>query len=96
MSKKYIEREAVEKILENAQLIFDGENCGYCTGDVNIDEIPAADVAPVVHGAWGEWENGAGYYCTVCGKDALCDGVEQEVLSNYCPSCGARMDDEKR
>lgn len=57
-----------------------------------IKAIPAADVAPVVHGEWGEWEYGAGHYCTVCGKDSLCDGVEEEVLSNFCPNCGAKMD----
>ncbi len=86
MSKKYIEHEEVLRRLiwassEEEAIII-------------VRRMPAADVAPVVHGAWGEWENGAGYYCTVCGKDALCDGVEQEVLSNYCPNCGARMDDE--
>ncbi len=86
MSKKYIESEDVLRRLiwassEEEAIII-------------VRRMPAADVAPVVHGAWGEWENGAGYYCTVCGKDALCDGVEQEVLSNYCPNCGARMNDE--
>lgn len=66
---------------------------GFSTMPVRevLSSIPAADVAPVVHGAWGEWENGAGHYCTVCGKDTLCDGVEQEVLSNFCPNCGAKM-----
>lgn len=51
---EYIEREAVEKMLEGAQLISDadGEYCGYCTEDISINSIPAADVAPVVHGRW--------------------------------------------
>lgn len=48
----YIEREAVEKMLENAQIISDGENCGYCTDDISISSIPSADVAPVVHAKW--------------------------------------------
>lgn len=46
--KECIEREAVEKMLENAQIITYGEWCGYCTDDVNLDSIPAADVAEVV------------------------------------------------
>ena len=50
--KEYIEREAVEEMLENAQIITDGENCGYCTDDVNLSNIPVADVAPVRHGRW--------------------------------------------
>lgn len=28
---EYIKRAAVEKMLEDAQLISDGEYCGYCT-----------------------------------------------------------------
>lgn len=47
---EYIERAAVEKMLEDAQLISDGEYCGYCTEDVSLNSIPAADVAEVRHG----------------------------------------------
>ena len=47
--KEYIERAAVEEMLENAQTISDGEYCGYCTEDVNLNSIPAADVVPVTH-----------------------------------------------
>lgn len=47
---EYIKREAVQKMLENAQIISDGygEYCGYCTEDVDISAIPAADVVEVV------------------------------------------------
>ena len=38
----YIEREAVEIMLENAQIVSDGEYSGYCTEDVNWGKIPAA------------------------------------------------------
>lgn len=46
----YIKREDVENMLENADLIFDREYAGYCTEDISIDEIPAADVVEVKHG----------------------------------------------
>ena len=46
--KEYILREEAEKMLENAQIISDGEYCGYCTEDVSISAIPAADVVEVV------------------------------------------------
>lgn len=46
--KEYIERGAVERMLENAQIISDGEYSGYCTEDISLDEIPAADVVEVV------------------------------------------------
>ena len=48
---------------------------------------PAADVAPVVYGKWGD--NGiAGSIlvkCSVCGFDCGANSF------SYCPNCGARM-----
>lgn len=56
-----------------------------------ITHIPAADVAPVVHGRW-RWAGECGfndcYICSECGKIAMND-------SNYCPNCGAKMDKEE-
>lgn len=53
-----------------------------------IMNIPAADVAPVVHGRWepimdayGDLE---GWICA-CGR-------ESKEMSKYCPNCGAKMD----
>ncbi len=45
---------------------------------------------PVRHGHWVN-EN---FYtrCSVCGKMAIYDKYGQEVESDYCPKCGARMD----
>ena len=88
--KEYIERAAVEEMLENAQLISDGEYCGYCTEDVNLGSIPAADVAEVRHGRWiDDW------VCSECGFDAMYyKGIPAQVYTDYCPSCGARMDKE--
>lgn len=34
-------------------------------------------------------------YCSICGKYALLNGGEKYVISNYCPSCGVRMDRKK-
>lgn len=88
--KEYIERAAVEEMLENAQLISDGEYCGYCTEDVNLGSILAADVAEVRHGRW--IDDGV---CSECGFDAMYyKGIPAQVYTDYCPSCGARMDKE--
>lgn len=87
---EYIERQKVIDMLKNAALISDedGEYSGYCTEDVDIESIPAADVAPVVHGSWepiidpyGKIE---GWLCE-CGR-------ESKEMCNYCPNCGAKMD----
>lgn len=51
-----------------------------------IDEIPAADVRPVVRGEW--WPAKDGYYghvmCSVCHK------IESHI-TDFCPNCGADM-----
>ena len=86
--KECIERAAVETMLENAQIITDGENCGYCTEDVNLGSIPAADVAEVRHGRWSS--NGIALVCSECGRAF---GIV-EMFAHYCPWCGSRMDKE--
>ena len=50
------------------------------------DSVPAADVAPVVHGKWNEkpFLIGTSYYCSECG-----DNFGEPY--NYCPNCGAKM-----
>ena len=35
-----------------------------------------------------EWKDGK---CTGCGGESLCNGVEEEVKSMFCPHCGGRM-----
>ena len=62
-----------------------------------IRELPAADVAEVVHGQWDD----SGRYifpsgdtavrCTECGC-ALTESEYRLQNWNYCPVCGARMD----
>ena len=96
---EYIEREAVEKMLEGAQLISDadGEYCGYCTEDISIHNIPAADVVQVVHGRWDHTNSLCDPFCEVwC---CSCCSAEDENGScyNFCPNCGAKMDlDQER
>ncbi len=56
-----------------------------------IAGIPAADVAPVVHGRWIEHSKytfGTMYDCSICANRILDNGHAW----NYCPNCGARMD----
>lgn len=57
-----------------------------------IEKLPAADVAPVVHGKW-VFED-VGLICSNCGMDAPTEGDYRQVRSSYCPCCGARMDGE--
>lgn len=67
-----------------------------------IENMPAADVAPVRHGRWIEDERtypGPGLknnLCSACGEvaGAWKEGLEPGRKWAYCPNCGARMDKE--
>lgn len=95
---EYIERAAVAKMLEDAQLISDGEYCGYCTEDVSLNSIPAADISEARHGRWLTTDAYPHHlYCSVCYKTYAKNAKwvnELDLPTNYCPNCGARMDKE--
>lgn len=55
-----------------------------------VGTIPAADVAPVVHGRWRE--SGPLLECQSCGESYSRLGGNAGKLWNYCPNCGAKMD----
>ena len=55
-----------------------------------IEETPAADVAQVVHGRWDDSFDGITPFCSVCGRTHKCFNR----TPNYCPNCGAKMDEE--
>lgn len=74
----YIDREALLRKLEH-----DAEsNYGYLDR-ADIEEFPAADVAPVRHGHW--LTVGHLPWCSRCGSVVI-------IESHFCPNCGARMD----
>ena len=85
MADEYIRRSDALKGIELFQ-------CGWAEIEAvqsdYIERLPAADVAPVVHGKWGD--NGiAGSIlvkCSVCGFDCGANSF------SYCPNCGAKMD----
>lgn len=99
-----IEREATIKRIKEVYCVgcnsYNGVRCRACgTGDAIdiIEDAPAADVAPVVHGRWDD----SGRYtfpggstavrCTNCGC-ALTESEYHLNNWNYCPVCGAKMD----
>lgn len=56
----------------------------------NFMEIESADVAPVRHGQWININEYPYEKCSICGETH--DTVR--CLDNYCPNCGAKMDEE--
>ena len=90
--KEYIEREAVTNHIDfvvNNAPDTDYKKTAWGFG-VFVSRLPAADVVPVRH---GHWINENFYtHCSACGKMAIYDKYGQEVESDYCPHCGAKMD----
>lgn len=86
---EYIDKEKAKKILNE-------EYASYASP--KLDEVPIADVVEVRHGKWltryihNRLSSGAKVRwdvksCSICTHTQLC-------VSDYCPSCGAKMDKE--
>lgn len=56
-----------------------------------VDYIPRADVAPVVHGRWTHL-GGDEWCCPVCGFVITTEGSWDKPTKKYCEDCGAKMD----
>lgn len=52
-----------------------------------LNAIPAADVAPVVHGRWIHYPDCGVTKCSHCGWS-----IEECWESKRCPECGTKMD----
>lgn len=95
MMSKYIEEKRIYKLFSN----------GIARLHVTqIDELPRADVTEVKRGEWidvygNKYDNHI-YKCSVCGENPLLNAYADEldsphikqVLSPYCPNCGAKME----
>lgn len=55
-----------------------------------IDNMPTVEAVPVRHGKWIRKNIGDEYY-DYCSE---CRYIEWNAPNNYCPNCGARMDEE--
>ena len=81
---EYIDREKAKSLL-HIEYAYAAEQL--------LDEIPAADVAPLVYGRWIERRSphameGISAKCSACSKNVQYLGNPL----NYCPNCGAKMD----
>lgn len=88
---EYIKKSDMFALLcEDCEDDCESENV-YCDYK-RFKNIPAADVAPVMHGEWRE--NGLnGYaYAFICSKCGYIDGYPFNDRFRYCPNCGAKMD----
>ena len=71
---------------------------GTCTSDNEylsdrLKKAPTIEAKPVVHGRWIS-KNPHGYeWVFVCSNCDYIDGYPFNDRSNYCPNCGAKMDE---
>ena len=100
---EYIERDALRDAVESIDWysVYKGKltagapssaNALYKANDIYsvIDNAPAADVVPVLHGKWlTHSDRPDNLICSVCecGFD-----MWKHDKHNFCPNCGAKMD----
>ena len=97
---EYIEREALLRKFNHDDMENDGHDFVHLNvARKAIEEAPAADVAPVVHGRWillgkneHDYETSVEEKCSLCGRYVY--RYDTELQDNYCPNCGAKMDKE--
>lgn len=93
-----MENVAIEEFISRTEVLKALFAPGMCYAPMQlqiIKDLPAADVAPVVHGQWYMLDDcaNAGLYCSACGRRVHHEEFAYKKLkSKYCPHCGARMD----
>lgn len=83
--KRYIDKARLIKAIEDLPNCYNGFSDTFdkaCIIGV-IEELPTID--PVKHGRWVM--QGTAYGCSLCGEGVI------HPFHNYCPNCGARMDE---
>jgi hypothetical protein len=66
---------------------------GKAKAEARIEKLPAADVAPIVHGEWLAWETEENVFeCPFCHKAIqLMVGTPADNEYRHCPGCGAKL-----
>jgi predicted RNA-binding Zn-ribbon protein involved in translation (DUF1610 family) len=72
-------------------------SCGIMDVLDAVEEAPAADVRPVVRGKWAKELHPNvrynQYKCSICGEFSGHDSDGWIWTPNFCPNCGARMEE---
>lgn len=100
---EYIEREVALNLIDrywqqayNAHFLDAAVRLGSVYRE--IEELPAADVRPVVRGKWTKELHPNvrynQYKCSICGEFSGHDSEGWIWKPNFCPNCGADMREE--
>ena len=96
MTPKYITKDSIFDI------VF-GEFCA-CSDETEqvlnhiieqVRALPAADVAPVIHGKWHDvYMTSPSSFAATCSICGISNDIPHPISAHYCPHCGAKMDGE--
>lgn len=100
---EYIERDKVYQdvgmlVIDNDDLTRyeDGRNMGVFNAMSVIENAPAADVRPERHGHWErvplDDQDEGRFICSKCKEEFFNPSDDEDMLPNFCPNCGAKMD----
>ena len=65
--------------------------------EILMEDCKIADVTPVRHGYWIEQCEESLYSCSVCSTEwVTIEGTPEENGMDFCPHCGAKMDEKDR
>ena len=92
--KEYIERSYIRKMamLEMAYTMETEADAAVVLR--MIEDAPAADVGPAVHGRWVpcDPDSDVRFYCSECETEISTSwDYDQPEMWNFCPNCGADM-----
>lgn len=96
----YVERKTLEAALNaGAAADSDSRRRAWVKAICILHDIPSADVVPVVHGKWLDEDfpekmatvHGMAI-CSACGELSHKAEHGYNILSDFCPNCGAKMD----
>lgn len=89
--------EKLYKILKNENGQYDPYTEGFCSCMDKVEGFSASNVQPVQHGQWiteDEYYVDDTYICSACGYEFIITAGDLESNElNYCPKCGAKMDE---
>ena len=86
----YLHERDGETDMEKLYLLWGSDNALTTMEDI-MSDIPAEDVAPVVHGRW-KWITEDKYRCTNCGRITRVDECMGKPMYKGCPYCMAIME----
>lgn len=92
---EYINREAIMKFpIRKDHCDKEHANEHFINGIESVleyvENLPSADVAPMVHGRWTHL-GGDEWCCSVCGFVITTEGSWDKPTKKYCEDCGAKM-----